>query len=326
MLFWESKSTDPYENLAWEEHVLRDLDPTEEYFWLWRNANAVIIGRNQNTLEEIDQAFVDAHQIRVARRLSGGGAVYHDLGNLNYTIVTDRDRYPDFSFRLFSLPVLEALRRFGVEASFGGRNDLLIGGRKVSGSSAYGRGKRVLHHGCILLDSNLDMLQGALRVPEAKIASKGIRSVRSRVTTVNAHAPAPVAMEELRETVKSLVLRGRDGQRRAVTCRDREAVALLVREKYGTWEWNYGRSPSCTLRREYRFPAGLLSVSMNVERGRIRTILLRGDFFSSREVEELEAALQGMPLDEKLTERLSALPVGEYIHGMTAAELAAALR
>ena len=326
MIYIESDSTNPYENLALEEHVFENLDRSKEYFMLWQNFNSIIVGKYQNTAEEINQAFVDEQGIRVARRLSGGGAVFHDEGNLNYTLIVDQKSNPDFNFSLFVIPVIEALRELGVEADFTGRNDLTIGGRKFSGSSQYSKGGRIMHHGCIMLNSNLDRVKDALRVKQAKIESKSIKSVRSRVTTINGHAPSPIPMALFKETLKRHVMSGRDEGTRELTDADREAITRLVRDKYGTWEWNYGRSPACSIRRDARCAGGLICAQMNVEHGRISDIRLSGDFFGNRDLPWLEEALTGLSLDDHLEEKLSALPIGEYIHGLSAEELAALLR
>ena len=154
MIYLEPPGTDPYFNLALEEYVFEQMDRSRAYFMLWQNSNTIVVGKYQNTAEEINQAFVDAHGIRVVRRLSGGGAVYHDTGNLNFTFIVDQDTAPGLNFKIFVRPVVEALARFGVHAEFTGRNDLTIGGMKFSGNSQYTKHGRLLHHGCIMLDSN----------------------------------------------------------------------------------------------------------------------------------------------------------------------------
>ena len=189
MIYLEPPGTDPYFNLALEEYVFEQMDRSRAYFMLWQNSNTIVVGKYQNTAEEINQAFVDAHGIRVVRRLSGGGAVYHDTGNLNFTFIVDQDTAPGLNFKIFVRPVVEALARFGVHAEFTGRNDLTIGGMKFSGNSQYAKHGRLLHHGCIMLDSNLTDVADALRVKQAKFDSKAVKSVRSRVTTINTHAP-----------------------------------------------------------------------------------------------------------------------------------------
>ena len=206
MIYLESPSRDPYFNLALEEYVFERMDKSKSYFLLWQNDNTIVVGKYQNTAEEIDQAYVDAHHIRVARRLSGGGAVYHDRGNLNFTFIVDRADAPGLNFKIFVRPVVEALARFGVHAAFTGRNDLTIDGMKFSGNAQYARRGRLLHHGCIMLDSNLTSVADALRVKEAKFDSKAVKSVRSRVTTINAHAPAPISMEDFKRALKECAM------------------------------------------------------------------------------------------------------------------------
>ena len=326
MIYIESDSTDPYYNLALEEYVFEDLDKGEEFLILWQNANSIIVGKYQNTAEEVNQSFVDEHHIRVARRLSGGGAVYHDTGNLNYTLIVDQKNNPDFNFSLFVIPVIEALRELGVNAEFNGRNDLTIGGRKFSGQSQYAKGGRIMHHGCIMLDSNLENVQDALRVKAAKFESKSIKSVRSRVTTINEHAPSPISMETFKETLKRHVLSTNNGGTYKLTPEDIAQIERLARDKYSTWDWNYGRSPACSIRRDAHFEGGLICVQMNVEHGLVSDIHFSGDFFGNRDLMQLEQSLIGLPLDEHLKEKLSGLSVEEYIHGMSADLLADLLR
>ena len=326
MIYIESDSTNPYYNLALEEYVFEQLNRSKEYFMLWQNANTIVIGKYQNTSEEINQDYVDAHQIRVARRLSGGGAVYHDEGNLNYTLIVDQDRNPDLDFRLFILPVIDALKELGVEAAFTGRNDLTIAGRKFSGSSQYAKGGRIMHHGCIMLDTNAAHVQEALRVKEAKFTSKSIKSVRSRITTINEHAPERIPMDTFKTVLRRHVMAGRDEGIYALSAHDREAVARLARDRYETWEWNYGKSPACEIRRERKYDFGLVCVDMSIREGCIADIHLSGDFFGNGDLRQLEKALTGLPLDEQLTDRLSALPIEEYIRGMTPEDLSVLLR
>ena len=326
MIYIESGSTNPYYNLALEEFVFENLDRGKEYFMLWQNENSIIVGKYQNTAEEINRAAVDAQGIRVARRLSGGGAVYHDAGNLNYTLIVDQEAAPDFNFQIFVLPVIRALAELGVTAEFNGRNDLTIGGRKFSGSSQYSKEGRIMHHGCIMLDSNLDKVQDALRVSKAKIESKSIKSVRSRVTTINEHAPKPIPMELFKQTLKRQVMSGKDEGSYELTNADRSVVNALIKEKYGTWDWNYGASPACRIRRELKYDGGLICAQMEVEHGTVTEVHLSGDFFGNRDLNELEHKLTGLVLDEHLADRLSDIPVGEYIHGMTADMLAGLLR
>ena len=326
MRYLESPSRDPYFNLALEEYVFERMDKSKSYFLLWQNDNTIVVGKYQNTAEEIDQAYVDAHHIRVARRLSGGGAVYHDRGNLNFTFIVDRADAPGLNFKIFVEPVIQALARFGVHAEFTGRNDLTIDGMKFSGNAQYARRGRLLHHGCIMLDSNLTSVADALRVKEAKFDSKAVKSVRSRVTTINAHAPAPISMEDFKGALKECAMASGELEPCTLTEEDLAAIRKLRDEKYATWAWNYGFSPAYDMRREMKFPAGLVTAHLSAEGGKIKAVRFYGDFFGSGELGELEGAMVGLPLDGHLTEALEALRVGDYMSGITAEELSRLLR
>ena len=325
MFYLESPSRDPYFNLALEEYVFERMDKSKSYFLLWQNDNTIVVGKYQNTAEEIDQAYVDAHHIRVARRLSGGGAVYHDKGNLNFTFIVDRADAPGLNFKIFVEPVIRALARFGVHAAFTGRNDLTIDGMKFSGNAQYARRGRLLHHGCIMLDSNLTSVADALRVKEAKFDSKAVKSVRSRVTTINAHAPAPISMEDFKRALKECAMASGELEPCTLTEEDLAAIRKLRDEKYATWAWNYGFSPAYDMRREMKFPAGLVTAHLSAEGGKIKAVRFYGDFFGG-ELGELEGAMAGLPLDGHLTEALEALRVGDYMSGITAEELSRLLR
>ena len=325
MFYLESPSRDPYFNLALEEYVFERMDKSKSYFMLWQNDNTIVVGKYQNTAEEIDQAYVDAHGIRVARRLSGGGAVYHDKGNLNFTFIVDRADAPGLNFKIFVEPVIQALARFGVHAAFTGRIDLTIDGMKFSGNAQYARRGRLLHHGCIMLDSNLTSVADALRVKEAKFDSKAVKSVRSRVTTINAHAPAPISMEDFKGALKECAMASGELEPCTLTEEDLAAIRKLRDEKYATWAWNYGCSPAYDMRREMKFPAGLVTAHLSAEGGKIKAVRFYGDFFGG-ELGELEGAMVGLPLDGHLTEALEALRVGDYMSGITAEELSRLLR
>ncbi len=326
MLYIESDSTNPYWNLAMEEYIFNLPDPGKEYFMLWQNQNTIVVGKNQNTAEELSQEYVDAQKIRVVRRLSGGGAVYHDDGNLNFTFIVNQENNPEYNFHLFVVPVLCALEKMGVHAEFSGRNDLTIAGRKFSGNSQYVRHGRILHHGCIMLDSNLDNVKDALRVKNAKFESKSCKSVRSRVTTINEHAPRRIPMSELKESLKREVGAQNSLETLLLTDEDRAGIRKLQKEKYETWEWNYGYFPSYTIHRERKFNSGLVSVNMDVEHGVIQHICIFGDFFGSRDIKDLESSLAGCRLDEHLEKRLEELRISEYLYGVTAADIAGLLR
>ncbi len=326
MKYIESTSTNPYFNLALEEYVFENLPKDESYFMLWQNVNTIVIGKYQNTAEEINQQYVDEHKISVARRLSGGGAVYHDSGNLNFTFIVDQDAAPDFNFKVFVVPIVKTLKQFGVEAEFNGRNDITIDGKKFSGNSQYAKRGRVMHHGCIMLDSNLTNVADALKVKAAKFTSKNAQSVRSRVTTINANAPQPITMDQFKTALKECILGDGAIEPYSLTEDDLAAIRKLQKEKYETWEWNYGKSKPYTMEREEKFPAGLVTVQMSAENGHIKEIRFFGDFFGNGEMEELEKALEGEAIDEHLEETLEKLNLNHYMSGITPAELSSLIR
>ena len=298
------------------------------WFLLWQNDRAVIVGRHQNTLAEIDEDYVRSRGIRVVRRLSGGGAVYHDLGNLNFTFIQDAGPSPRLDLGLFCRPVARALRTMGVEAEVNGRNDITIGGLKFSGNAQYVREGRVMHHGTILFDSDLEAVGRALRPDPEKIAAKGVRSVPSRMTTLRRHLPPDVDLPAFRAAFLEALFRGRPMAPYALTAEDLAAVERLRAERYAAWDWNYGGSPPCDLVRRRRVEGcGTVEVRLRLERGRIAAAAFRGDFFSGREPEALAERLVGLrPVEEDLSRALEGVDVGRFITGLDGAELLSILR
>ena len=326
MIYLESKSRDPYFNLALEEYVFEKLDQNEEYFMLWQNDNTIVVGKYQNTAQEINQAFVDENHIRVARRLSGGGAVYHDKGNLNFTfIVSEKDHGLQFS--QFIQPVIRALAKLGIHAEFTGRNDITIDGKKISGNSQYVKRGRIMHHGCILVDSNLTNVSEALRPKEAKFESKSAKSVASRVTTINACSPKEITVDVFKKTLADEVLQGGGAREYTLSDAEIEEIEKLADEKYRTWEWNYGKSGNYNYEKSQRYDFGTVEIYATVREGILQEVKIHGDFFGNGEISDLEAALKGEALDENLDTRIAGkLDVGNYIKGMTAEQLKTQLR
>lgn len=312
-------TTDPAYNLAVEQVVFDRLPRDRAYLMLWQNDNAIIIGKHQNALAEIDQAYVDAHGIAVVRRLSGGGAVYHDMGNLNFTFITDAADTEHLNFRLFCQPVVDTLAELGVHAEINGRNDITIDGKKFSGNSQYIRQGRVMHHGTILFDSDLDVVSHALRVDPTKIRAKGVSSVRSRVTNVREHLPGHIDLPTFRAALLRHILAATPGEPYTLTADDLAAVEELRRTRYAAYEWNYGVSPRCTLSRRKRVEGcGTVEVYLTVNRGFITDAAFRGDFFSAVEPEELAGRLIGLrPMAEDYARTLDGVDVGRYFTGLT---------
>ena len=320
MLLISHDCTDPAWNLALDEYLLTHF--TEEVLSLWRNGPSVIVGRNQNALEEIDQDFVRARGIAVVRRLTGGGAVFHDLGNVNYTLVQPYQEGDFNNYAKFTRPIVDFLAELGVRAELSGRNDLLVEGRKCSGSAQAVRGGRILHHGTLLFSADLSQLAGALRPRDIKIQSKGVKSVSSRVTNLAGHLPEPMRVEAFLDRLRAWFL-ARPGVRPyQLTAEDRAAVDALRAAKYGAWAWNFGASPRYTWARAAKYPFGLVDVRLRVEGGVIQEAVLYGDYFGRRDSGELAAALAGLPhRREAVGEPLRALPLGDYIAGMEPEEL-----
>jgi lipoate-protein ligase A len=357
MYFYESTSTDPYENLALEEHLFETLPEGAGLFMLWQNTDAVIIGRYQNAAEEIDAAYVKENGIAVVRRMSGGGAVFHDLGGLNYTLITDDAESPvptdgsadaDAVWQACMAPLLAVLRGYGLDAQFTGRNDIEIGGKKIAGCAQYARGSRTLHHGCILFGTDLSKVAAALDPGEAKFISKSDKSVRARVTTIRACLDAmrtqlaqdrgepampDIAagivpdMETFRRDLHSAYSAAEGGSLTpcVLTAADAAAVRRLQEEKYRTWEWNYGYRTDYQVHREQRFAAGLVAADMDVEGGRIRAVRFSGDFFADGDLTAFERSLAGLALDETLLAALRERGADAVIAGIGTEDLAALL-
>lgn len=326
MKYIESKSTDPYYNLALEEYVFNELPRDESYFMLWQNENTIVIGKYQNAWEEVNQRAVDDKGIRVARRLSGGGAVYHDMGNLNFTFIVDREDVKGLNFRIFVKPVVETLNSLGVPAEFTGRNDILVNGMKISGNSQYVKQGRVMHHGCIMLSTDLSKVANALKVRDAKFKSRNSKSVRSRVTTINAQAPREITMEEFKNALIQRILGSGDVEPYKLTETDEKAIQDLRDAKYSTWQWNYGSPSRFEMRREEKFENGLVTVDLTAKDGVIEDIHFSGDFFGNGDIRELEDALKGARLDRGLADVIRGLDLDEYMAGIDPEELAELIR
>lgn len=275
--------------MAVEEYFLDRYD--DNAFILWQNENAIVVGKNQNTLAELDADFVSKNNISVVRRLSGGGAMYQDLGNLNFTFICDEKKwFSDFSY--FTEPVISALKSLGVELKLSGRNDIMLGEFKVSGNAQAVRGEKILHHGTLLINSDLTVLSKALTPDKEKIASKGIASVSSRV--INISAVKDVTVDEVIDAIRRAVIsKYPDTIVRDIT-KDEDAEISKLSEKYRSWEWNFGSSPKYTYHNKKRFSSGTVEVSLEVSRGVIKAVKFSGDFFGIRDVEEIEALLCGV--------------------------------
>ena len=292
--------TDAYRNLALEEYVLRHRMGDDDLLLFYVNAPAIIIGRNQNTIEEINPDVVAERGIRVVRRISGGGAVYHDLGNLNFSFMTRDVRGRFNRYDQFNGPVVDVLRELGVPAEIGGRNDILADGRKISGNAQFATPDRMFSHGTLLLDSNLDDVMAALRPRPGKVESKGVKSIRSRVANISEFLSAPVTVDDLRERLLERIFGTRDQAKipsLVLDDADRRGIDGLHAHKYGTAKWNYGENPRSNVQRAKRFPIGEIDVRLDVQENSIAGIRIFGDFMGRSEVAEIEARLLGLPFE-----------------------------
>ncbi len=323
MLFIDNKGiTDPRINLAIEEYALKNLDINETYLLFYINEPSIIIGKNQNTIEEINTDYVEQNGIHVVRRLSGGGAVYHDLGNLNFSFITKDDGESFHNFRKFTEPVVEALQKLGVNAMLSGRNDLEVEGRKISGNAQFSTRGRMFSHGTLMLNSEIENVVSALKVKKDKIESKGIKSVRSRVANISEFLTEKISIEEFRSLLLRNIFGGQDDiPEYILTEEDWEKIHQLSKERYQNWDWNYGKSPKFNLQHSHRFPVGSIDVRLEVNKGLIENCKIYGDFFGVGEVSEIEKKFTGIRYEKSEIERvLSEVDTKHYFGNISKGE------
>ena len=320
---------DPSVNIALETFLLKEKILDEPILLFYINEPSIIIGRNQNTIEEINADYVEANKIHIVRRMSGGGAVYHDLGNFSFCFITkdDGDSFRDFG--KFTKPVISFLHSVGVkEAELKGRNDLVIGEKKFSGNAMYATNGRMTAHGTILFDSDLDAITSALKPRKEKIESKGIKSIRSRVTNIKPfvdEAYQNLTTEQLPDLMQlsSFDVETREeGQEYHVTDQDLKRVYEIREEYFGNWDWNYGKSPKFEIQKYHRFPIGSIEVRLNVEEGHIQQLKIFGDFFGLGEIKDVEEAFIGVKYAKQdILDKLNELDIKKYFGNVTAEEL-----
>ena len=314
--------TDPTLNLAMEEYVLKNMPKDDSYFLFYINRPSIIIGKNQNTIEEVNQSYIDEQGIDVVRRISGGGAVYHDQGNLNFSFVTDDDGNSFHNFQKFTEPIVEALKSLGVDANLSGRNDIQVGEAKISGNAMVKVKDRMFSHGTLMLNSELDEVQNALKVNPAKIKSKGIKSVRSRVANISEFLDEPIDIDKFKEIILRSIFGETQVEEYKLTDEDWEKIEKLSNEKYRTWEWNYGRNPKYNFEREEKFEKGFVQIKLDVKKGRIEHAKIFGDFFGEGDITELENALEGtMHEFDSIEEALSNYDIYHYFGDIDRHEL-----
>jgi lipoate-protein ligase A len=272
---FHSSSTDPYFHLAAEEYFLKNFQ--QDFFILWRSETSVVVGKHQNALAEINHEFVRQHQIPVARRLSGGGTVFHDLGNLNFTFIRSVEKISEVNFKLFTQPIVEALKSFKINAYTTGRNDLQIDGLKISGNAEHVHKNRVLHHGTLLFDSQLETLSGALKVDLSKYSDKSVQSNRSEVTNIAKSLSVPMHIDDFANQFFAEITSKMTGsQLFEPTLSDLQAIGQLANEKYRTWDWIYGYSPRYRFSNTIETAKGIVSIQLLVEKGLLSEVSISG--------------------------------------------------
>ncbi|MBC2104971.1 lipoate--protein ligase [Listeria booriae] len=314
---------DQTRNFAIEEFALRHLDENETYLMFYRMHPTVIVGKNQNTLAEINTAYVEEHQIPVLRRLSGGGAVYNDEGNISFSIITKDDGDAFHNFARFTKPVIEALQSLGVNATLNGRNDIEIDGKKISGNAQFTTKGRLYSHGTLLFDVQLENVAKALHVNPLKLKAKGVPSVRSRVTNIREHLAKDMDIQAFKQVLLQHIFQSSDIPTYPLTPADWQKITEIQQQRYQNWEWNYGKSPKCNIKKEHKFPGGLVEMQLQVEHGRIQSARIFGDFFATGDIQDVEKRLQGMPYTQNdLAAFVTQLDVPLYFGQITKSELA----
>lgn len=323
MIFVDNEGiTDPRLNLALEEYIVRSFSAENDYLLFYINEPSIIIGKNQITIEEVNQNYIDSNKIHVVRRVSGGGAVYHDFGNLNFSFITNHDITQMHNFKKFTEPVISVLKSLGLDAALKGRNDILVGEKKISGTAQFSTGRRMISHGTLLYNTDLGEVVNALNVKPSKLESKGHKSVRSRVANISEFIEKPLPIEDFRELLlKGLYTEAKTFEIHRLTEEEWKAVHQLKEEKYDTWDWNYGRAPKFNIQHNKRFAVGELDVRIFVEKGRIKEVNIFGDFFGRDAVEEIENLLVNLPYDKaSITSALKEVDISNYFGALEKVE------
>ena len=291
MLCIHLKNTDPFFCLAAEEYLLKNF--AEDIFMLWQSVDTVVVGKHQNVLAEINYPFVRENNITVARRISGGGTVFHDAGNVNFAYMKNVSSPAEISFKQFTAPVVDALRELEVTATTSGRNDLLIEGLKISGNAEHVYKNRVLHHGTLLYNSNLESLGQAIKVVPGKYESKAVQSNRSPVVNISSFLKNRISIDEFIRFLLDFQIIKNEACFYELTGTDIENIQQLSEEKFRTWEWNFGYSPKYSFQNELEIDGREFLIRLKVVKGLISEVEIGGDYFSENITRQLSEFLQG---------------------------------
>ncbi|MDK2917891.1 MAG: lipoate---protein ligase [Candidatus Petromonas sp.] len=306
----------PYYNFALEEYLMNEA-PEDSYIFFYIHKPSIIVGKHQNTIEEINKEFVEENGIIVARRLSGGGAVYHDEGNLNFSFVQKAQKQDFNNFEKFTRPIINALKELGVEAELSGRNDILVNGKKISGNAQYYKKGRILSHGTLLFNADMTNLSKALKVKDLKIKSKGIKSVRSRVANIKDYMGKDMSIFELKNYILNYISDNVDIDEYVLNESELKKIIEVANNKFSTWDWIWGNSPEYEIQKINKFPCGLIDVRLNIKNGKIKDCKIYGDFFTKRNIEELEEFLCDKTYEkDSIKNDLKNIDLSDYFHGL----------
>ena len=328
MIYIIAQSHKPQFNIAMEEYCFTQLSQYDKVFMLWINEPSIIVGKHQNTLQEVNMQFVRENDIHVVRRITGGGAVYHDRNNLNYTIISNERKGASFDFKTFSEPVIQTLHDLGVEAKFSGRNDIFVEGKKICGNAQAYKNGRILHHGCLLFDTNLSVLLKALEVPKDMIESKSVSSVRSEVSNIKPFLKEDLSVDDFAEKILQHMKRKfPEMQEYCFSKSEMLEIEKNAEEKFSSWNWNFGHSPQSTFTRNTHFTAGKIQVFISVKNGAIERIKFYGTFFGNNsDLSALERHLEGVQYSpEAVLAALKTVNTAEYFAGFSVEEVTEAI-
>jgi lipoate-protein ligase A len=328
MIYIVSRSHKPDYNIALEEYCFKNLRQFNKIFILWINEPAIIVGKHQNTLAEINSRYVEEKGIHVVRRITGGGAVYHDLKNLNYTIISHEKGDGEFDFKTFSQPVINTLAELGVTAEFSGRNDITINGKKICGNAQAYHNGRVMHHGCLLFDTDLSVLSQALETSKEVVETKGVKSVRSRVDNILPNLPEKITVQQFADRILThMQQRYPEMVKYHFSEEELQVIEQARREKFGNWKWNFGLNPTAEIVRERRYPGGKIQVFVDTRKGMIQQISFFGTFFGvNSDLTGVTERLKGVRYNSAAVhEALSSFDITPYFAGITLNELTDAI-
>lgn len=312
MKYIETNWDIPYYNFALEDYLLNEAEE-DDYVFFYIHKPSIIVGKYQNTIEEVNKDFIEDNNILVARRLSGGGAVYHDHGNLNFSFVHKASKKDVNDFKKFTKPVVDALKDLGLNAHLSGRNDILIDDKKISGNAQYFTNNRLLHHGTLLYDSEMSNLVKSLKVRDLKIKSKGIKSVKSRVANIADFLNDTLPIEDFRDYLLNSFYKSKDIEKYELDEKALTYIENKVKEQFSTWDWNWGKSPDYEIKKIEKFPFGILDTRIDVKDGKISKCKIYGDYFSKKDISNLENSLIGLKYDKnELLKNQNVIKIDDY--------------